>query len=108
MELALTIALFAGAAVWLAFSAWYMIRATWWKSAFGWNTLGVSLALTVILTRLAVLYLVPSVTADLKFTGLLFYVAIAILGAQRLVLLEKAQRQTPVALRNRRSGDAAP
>lgn len=93
MEMALTVALVVAALVWLSFSIWYMVRARWWKTAFGWNTLGVSLALTVILTRLAVLVAYPEVRGDLRVTGLGLYIALALLGSHRLYLLERAQRK---------------
>ena len=92
METALTVSLFLAAVMWLLFSGWYLVRATWWKSPFGWNTIGVSLVLTVIYTRLAFLYMVPTLKADLLFTGLVLYVASAVLGAHRIFLLERAQR----------------
>lgn len=92
MQTALTIALMSASAVWLTFSVWYITRAKWWRTAFGWNTLGVSLIMTIIFTRLAVLYLHPSFKADLQATGLTLYILAAIFGAHRIYLLERAQR----------------
>lgn len=81
------------AASWLSFAGWYMIRARWWESAYGWNTLGTSLVLAVIFARLALLTFAPELRADLYWTGLGLYVSATVLGAHRIYLMEKAQRQ---------------
>lgn len=93
MQTALNIAQLFAAVMWLAFSVWYMVRATWWKSAFGWNTLLVSLTVTILLIRLAFLTYSPNYKTDLIFTGFSIYILFGGLGLHRLILLEKAQRQ---------------
>lgn len=85
-------ALTAAAIAWGAFAIWYMIRARWWEGAYGWNTLGTSLVLTVIFGRLALLVYAPGLRADLQWTGLTLYTLAIALGAHRIYLLEKAQR----------------
>jgi hypothetical protein len=92
MEQALTASLVFAAIAWVAFTASYLLRAKWWKTPFGWNMMGVSAVLALIFGRLALLYVDPDVTADLKFFGLAMYVLAGILGFHRLYLMEKAQR----------------
>lgn len=87
------VALVLAAAAWAAFSLWYMIRARWWKSAYGINTLAVSTVLAIAFTRLAMLTCWPQIRADLEWTGLSVYVLIAALGIHRFFLLEKAQAE---------------
>lgn len=94
MDIALTIALTTAAIVWLSFSVWYITRARWWKGPFGWNTLGVSLLLTIIFGRLALLVYEPHLVADIRWTGLTLYILASGFGLHRIYLLEKAQRSS--------------
>lgn len=92
METALNIAQFFAALMWTSFTVWYMIRAKWWKSAFGWNTMLVSATITVLLVRLTVLTYNPNFKMDLLFFGTVLYTLFGVTGAHRLFLLERAQR----------------
>ena|SRR6478609_5006710 len=94
MDNALTASLIFAAISWVGFTASYAARAKWWKTPFGRNMLGVSAVLTLIFGRLALLYISPSITADLKVFGLTVYILAGILGLHRLYLMEKAQRST--------------
>lgn len=82
-------------AAWLATLTWYMIRAKWWKSAYGINTWLVSFTITVALLRLSILVLAPGyLSHELSDNvGIFTYVLLAIGGVQRLYLLELAQRE---------------
>ena len=88
----LTISLIFAATTWTAFSIAYGILAKWWKTPFGRNMMGVGIVITILLDRLALLYLDPDVTADLKGIGLFIYITFGLLGLQRFILMVKAQR----------------
>lgn len=88
----LTIAITVAWAVWFSMLVWYSIRAKWWKSSIGRNTFGVSLILMVILLRLAVIRWFPEHVQH-DFWGVLIYSVAAAFGVQRIVFVEKAQRE---------------
>ena len=92
METALTVSLIWAAVTWLVFLVWYLVRATWWKSPFGWNTVAASFIFTILFGRLMMLYLDPDVKGDLAFTGLLIYILSGAVAVHRTILLEKVQR----------------
>lgn len=79
------------AAVWLVFLIWYTVRAQWWKVAVGRNTFGVSLVVFLVALRAALLHWVPNLR-EYGITGIIVYGAVAALGIQRILQLEKAQR----------------
>lgn len=88
----LTISIITCAVSWLVFSAWYTIRAKWWKKAMGWNTIGASLLITLLVGRIALIRITDD---SWDFTGLgigIYFIGTA-LAVQRLVFLEKAQRE---------------
>ena len=82
----------ASALAWFGFIAWYSIRAKWWKTPIGRNTFGVSAVLCIVLLRIAVLLWFPDLKQS-KTIGAIIYTGAAILGAQRIVFVEKAQRE---------------
>ena len=65
--------------VWVLFVIWYTIRADWWKSQFGWNTMVVS---SLVVLALAV----PLLPAWIAWS-------LTAAGVHRLVLLEMTQRR---------------
>lgn len=71
------------AIVWFAFLIWYTVRAQWWRVPVGRNTFGVSAVLFLV----SLLHWFPN-----DITGIIVYGAVAALGIQRIVQLEKAQR----------------
>lgn len=85
--------LFACASWWL-FVAWYWVRATWWKGVVGINTQIVSIVVALILTRLSVVRIAPSLK-DFEVFGMLVYVAAGLLALQRIYFVEKEQRLQP-------------
>lgn len=89
---------------WLTFCVWYGIRASWWKSSVGRNTMITSVLLALIFTRLTLLTLWPQLRSDLLVTGLAVYLGAAALGIHRIVLLERAQRAPDRRNGDRRSG----
>ena len=94
MDTAITIAIIFAAVAWVLFTVSYAIRAKWWKTPFGRNMMGVSAVSALILGRLALLYIDPDFTADLKIFGLVIYLAWGALGFHRFYLMEKAQRSS--------------
>lgn len=90
-EFALTASIWLATASWATFLMWYSVRAKWWKHSVGWNTFGVSLMLFLILLRLSILRAHPS-TNDGAVLGIVVYSMTAVLGVQRVVFMEKAQR----------------
>lgn len=80
------------AAIWLSFLVWYTVRASWWKKPLGRNTFGVSFILFVILVRDTAVHLNPSLHRY-AWVGIVVYSVAALLGVQRLVAMEKAQRE---------------
>ena len=94
MDTAITWSLMFAAVTWAMFTVSYALRAKWWKTPFGRNMMGVSLTFAILFGRLALLYIDPHVTADLKFTGLVIYLLAGGFGAHRFYLMEKAQRSS--------------
>lgn len=92
MDLALTISLVFAAVTWTLFTLAYATLAKWWKTPFGRNMMGVGVVITILLDRLALLYLDPDVKGDLKFVGILIYISFGLLGLHRFILLVNAQR----------------
>lgn len=93
METVINAALIYAALAWTGFSAWYMLRAKWWRTPFGWNTLGVSITLSAIFTLFTLMMAFPSFKVDLRAVGLGFYILIGLLGTHRIILLEREQRR---------------
>jgi hypothetical protein len=92
----LTISACLAAASWTSLIVWYSIRAKWWKTHVGQNTMGVSVVLTLLLIRLSVLLATPPYTPQRFWEtvfGVTFYLALAFLGLQRVYFVEQSQRQ---------------
>lgn len=91
---------------WSATTIWYSVRAKWWRNEYGINTWAVSFIISFTMVRLCVLIAYPGLQdhAVNTWIGVCTYVALAISGAHRLYLLEKAQREGETGL-HRRSTD---
>lgn len=70
--------------VWAIFVVWYTVRARWWKSVFGWNTILVALA---IATSLGYLRFSP------QAIPYYLWLPFTVLGIHRIILLEMVQRE---------------
>ena len=79
------------ALVWVGVVVFYAIRAKWWKTPEGRNTEAVSAIMALLLVRLSFIHLLPDYV-DHTVTGLLVYLAAAVVGIWRIGLIEKAQR----------------
>lgn len=88
----LTVVMTTAALVWFAFLGWYTIRAKWWRLPVGRNTFGVSLVLFLILLRATVLRWFPEFQQH-DVAGIIVYGLAVALGIQRLIYMEKAQRE---------------
>lgn len=81
---------------WVTLVVWYHLRAKWWKTKIGYNTMGVSLVIALSMTRLFFLQLTPPYTiyqtTEVVF-GVFLYLALAFLGVQRIVFVEQSQRE---------------
>lgn len=88
----LTASILIATASWATFLVWYSVRAKWWKHSVGWNTFGVSLMLFLILLRLSILRAHPTAN-DGALPGIVIYTMTAALAVQRVVFMEKAQRE---------------
>lgn len=82
------------AVAWLTFVVWYTIRAQWWRKPLGRNTFGVSLLVTLVVGRLAVIRLTGA-DWDTALSGIIIYAGGTLLAVQRIYHMEKAQRETP-------------
>lgn len=92
----LTVSAGLAALSWVGLVVWYAIRAKWWKSHIGQNTMGVSAVLALLLVRLTVLLASPPYTPTgfwETFFGVAFYLALAYLGVQRIYFVEQSQRE---------------
>ena len=92
----LTVSAGLAALSWVGLVVWYAIRAKWWKSHIGQNTMGVSTVLALLLIRLTVLLASPPYTPTgfwETFFGVAFYLALAWLGGQRIYFVEQSQRE---------------
>jgi hypothetical protein len=86
------ITLYLAAAGWTAFVVWYWIRAKWWKSDIGRNTMFVSMALAVALLRLVTQLIWPT-TKHHVWSPIVFYGILAVLAVERIWQMERAQRE---------------
>lgn len=79
---------------WVTVVVIYQTRAKWWKSAVGINTMGISLTLSLVLLRLALLQLgvVFDAWGNIAF-GIGAYLALGVFGAQRVYLINEAQKE---------------
>lgn len=77
---------------WVGVVVIYWSRATWWKSAVGINTMGISLTLALILIRLTLLQagVVFSPPGNIMF-GTGSYLGVAFFGFQRMYLIWDSQ-----------------
>ena len=91
MNLWIAIPTIAAALVWIGATAYYWLRAKWWKSPEGRNAEAISLIMALLLTRLSLIHLLPDYV-DHSITGFIVYTLAAMVGAWRIGLIEKAQR----------------
>lgn len=92
----LTISAGLAALSWVTLVVWYAIRAKWWKTHIGQNTMGVSAVLALLLVRLVILLATPPYTPQRfweSLFGVAFYLALAWLGGQRIYFVEMSQRE---------------
>lgn len=81
---------------WVTLVVWYQIRAKWWKTKIGYNTMGVSFVIALSMVRLFFLQLTPPYSAYAAWEvifGIFLYLALAFLGAQRIVFVEQSQQE---------------
>lgn len=88
---------FTATVAWLGVIVVYWLRAKWWKSSVGWNTMGISVFIALALLRLAYTHVdaVPAGRMSFWLTafGVLIYGGLTYFGAQRICLILDAQRQ---------------
>lgn len=92
----LAIPTFTATVAWLSVVIWYWIRAKWWKSYVGQNTMGISMFIALALVRLSYTHLdgIPASYQPFWVTafGVFIYSGLTYFGFQRLVLIEQSQR----------------
>lgn len=76
----------------LAFSTWYGLRASWWRSPEGRNIMGVSLAVAAVLVLIVLQQFFPDYPGR-RVVQVVVYTTVALLFVQRTVQLERAQRR---------------
>jgi hypothetical protein len=94
------IALSAGAAflTWTGLVVWYAIRAKWWKTHIGQNTMAVSFVIALAMMRaftVAAFDVQPVYALQpwQAVVGALIYTMLAFLGGQRIYFVEMSQRR---------------
>lgn len=89
---------------WLMVVVWYWIRAKWWKSPVGRNTMGISIAIALALVRLTYSQLDAISPAPMPWYltafGSVIYSYLAYSGFRRVYLIEQSQRQKAVDVIN--------
>lgn len=75
----------------LAFSTWYGVRASWWRSPEGRNIMGVSIAVAAVLVLIVLQQFFPDYPGR-RAVQVVVYATVAALFVQRTVQLERAQR----------------
>src|SRR4051812_20317622 len=96
MNLWLVIPTGLAAIAWIGLVVWYQIRAKWWKTSIGKNTMGVSFIIALSMVRLFVLQVtLPYTEYKLWETilGVFVYSSLSFLGVQRIVFVEQSQRE---------------
>jgi hypothetical protein len=82
---------------WVGVVVLYWMRAKWWKSTIGWNTMGISFFIALALARLSYTHVdgVASSTTSVWLVGFGFFIynALAFFGFQRFYLIEQSQRR---------------
>lgn len=95
---------FIATVAWVGVVVWYWIRAKWWKSFVGQNTMAVSFFIALSLVRLTYAHLdnIPSRPSSTGLTvfGVIVYAGLAYTGFQRVYLIEQSQRQKAESIRN--------
>lgn len=90
----IAVATFIATLAWVGVVIEYQTRAKWWKSAIGWNTMGISFTLAGTLVRLSLLQagVVFSPVGNVVF-GLGVYLGLAFFGFQRWYLIRQSQKR---------------
>lgn len=81
------------AAVWLTFLAWFTVRAKWWDNPYGRNAFLVGLVLFLILTRIALSRHIDTFREN-QGAAIAVYSLAALYGIGRIILVERAQRES--------------
>jgi hypothetical protein len=93
----LAIPTFISCTVWVIMVVYYWIRAKWWKSPTGRNTMGISMFIALSLVRISYTHLDETPPADLPFwmivIGTVTYSGLGYFGVRRLMLVRDAQRE---------------
>lgn len=93
---------FLATVAWIVVVIEYQTRAKWWKGAVGVNTMGISLALALVLVRLSLLQLgvVFDAWGNIAF-GMGAYLSLATFGFHRAYLIKVAQDAAKVRAENK-------
>lgn len=84
----------AATVTWGTFCVWYGVRAHWAASPVGRNTMATSVLLAAAFARVTALTIWPAWSGDVAVTAAVLCLAGAAMGAHRIALLERAQRDS--------------